>query len=262
MTDVLLLNAGVLLGAAFLLWLASLPLRDASIVDRFWGTYFVLVAASTLLYSDRNTYTLILFALATIWGLRLSLYLTWRNWGGGEDFRYQKMRRYWGARFPIVSLFSVFLLQAGLAWIVSLSLQAGISRADDVVFSSLVYAGFLVWLTGLVFECVGDWQLARFKADPANSDQVMDQGLWRYTRHPNYFGDAVVWWGRVLVGVGIAEAWWTSAGPLAMTYLLMRVSGVPMLERNLKKSRPGYEAYVARTSAFVPRPPKNPTTSS
>lgn len=223
--------------------------------------YFVLVAGATLLLGDRSIHGWIIFSLTAIWGIRLSVYLTWRNWGAGEDYRYQRMRRYWGARFPVVSLFTVFLLQGAFAWAISLPLQVGIVAAIESAPGTLAYGGGIVWLAGWLFESVGDWQLARFKRDPANAGKVMSRGLWRYTRHPNYFGDALVWWGLFLVVVDASGAWWTVLGPVMMTWLLVRISGVPMLEKKLKKTRPGYDEYVARTSAFVPWPPRRDTAS-
>jgi steroid 5-alpha reductase family enzyme len=150
----------------------------------------------------------------------------------------------------------VFGLQAALSWVVSLPVQGGQVPADPDGLVLLDYVGIVVWATGLAFESIGDWQLARFKADPANLGEVMDRGLWRYTRHPNYFGDFLVWWGLYLVALATVDAWWTVVGPLVMSVLLIRVSGAALLERSLRKRRPGYEDYVRRTSAFFPRRPR------
>ncbi len=167
------------------------------------------------------------------------------------------MRRRWGSRFPLVSLATVFLLQAVLMWIVSLPVQVGISNGGEVGW--LASIGAVVFLIGFAFETFGDLQLARFKADPANAGKVMDGGLWRYTRHPNYFGDFTVWWGLFLVAVTGWDMVWTVVGPVLMSFLLLRVSGVAMLERAMPKRRAGYEDYVARTNAFFPwRPRPNP----
>ncbi len=237
-------------------WVVSVITRDASIVDPIWGLGFVLVAWAVRLTVDGNpTRQWILVALTTVWGLRLSIYLYWRNHGSGEDFRYQAMRRHWGDRFWWVSFFTVFTLQGALMWIVSLPVQLG-QVPDDPGIGVLGVIGILVWAVGISFETVGDAQLARFKADPANRGLVMDRGLWRYTRHPNYFGDACVWWGIALVAAESGLGAIGLLGALTMTVFLRRVSGVTLLEKGMAKRRPGYEDYVARTSPFVPRRPK------
>jgi steroid 5-alpha reductase family enzyme len=238
-------------------WLVSLPLRNASIVDLIWGLGFVLVAwAVRLTVEGDSARQWVLVAMTTLWGLRLSGYLTWRNHGNGEDYRYQAMRRHWGPRFWWVSLFTVFALQGVLMWIVSLSVQLG-QVPDEPGLGLLAAIGIAVWAVGLSFEALGDAQLARFKGDPANAGKVMDRGLWRYTRHPNYFGDACVWWGIALVAAESGLGAVGLVGALAMTILLRRVSGVTLLEKSLKKRREGYEEYIARTSPFVPRPPRD-----
>ncbi len=255
--EVLWINAAVAAGAFCGLWLVSLALRDASIVDIFWGFGFVVVAWATFLVADGPLERrLPLLLLVTIWGLRLSGHLAWRNIGKGEDYRYQAMRRRHGSRFALVSLFTVFLLQGIILWIVSLPVQVGMVPTGPDTFLPAVVVGIGLWGVGLFFETVGDLQLARFKADPANDGKVMDRGLWRYTRHPNYFGDFLVWWGIYLAALGVLEVWWTIVGPLLMSFLLLRVSGVALLERSIGKRRPGYEEYVRRTSAFFPRPPR------
>ncbi|MFA5882459.1 MAG: DUF1295 domain-containing protein [Acidimicrobiia bacterium] len=237
-------------------WLVSLPLRNASIVDLIWGLGFVLVAWAVRCTVDgNNARQWLLVGMVTLWGLRLSAYLTWRNHGNGEDYRYQAMRKHWGPRFWWVSLFTVFVVQGILMWTVSLSVQLG-QVPEDPGLGVLAAVGVLVWAVGLGFEAIGDAQLARFKADPANAGTVMDQGLWRYTRHPNYFGDACVWWGITLVAVESGLGAVGIVGAVVMTVLLRRVSGVTLLEKSLKKRRAGYNEYIARTSPFVPRPPK------
>jgi Predicted membrane protein len=193
--------------------------------------------------------------MVTVWGLRLSGYLAWRKRGAPEDFRYQAMRRHYGERSGIVSLVTVFALQGVLMWIVSLPAQLGqVSMEPD--FGVVAFAGIALWLVGVAFETVGDAQLARFKADPSSAGQVMDRGLWRYTRHPNYFGDACVWWGIALVAAETGIGAIGLAGAVVMSVLLVRVSGVAMLEKSMAKRRPGYPDYIAHTSAFIPRPPR------
>lgn len=249
----------VVAGLMVLTWLVSLALHNASIVDIVWGLGFVLVGWAVLLLveppdGEDRTRAWLLVALVTVWGLRLAGYLAWRNHGKGEDFRYRAMRKRWGQRFGLVSLVTVFALQGVLMWVVSLPLQLG--QQGDGTPGALAWAGMLLWAVGLGFEATGDAQLARFKADPANAGRVMDQGLWRYTRHPNYFGDACVWWGVALVAAESGVGAWGLVGAVVMTVLLRRVSGVTLLERSLVKRREGYADYVARTSPFVPRPPR------
>jgi len=257
------MTGSVMLGAAAAIvalmvgtWLVSLAWRDASIVDPVWPFGFVVVVWVTRVIADgNNARQWLLVALVSIWGLRLSGYLAWRKRGAPEDFRYQAMRRHWGTRFPIISLVTVFLLQGVLMFVVSLPAQLGQIRATPGL-GVLAYLGVGVWAVGFGFETIGDAQLARFKADPASAGQVMDRGLWRYTRHPNYFGDACVWWGIALVAAETGLGAIGIIGAIVMNVLLVRVSGVPMLERSMAKRRPGYTEYVQRTSGFIPRPPK------
>ena len=196
-----------------------------------------------------------LVVLTSVWGLRLALHIgtRWRK-KKEEDRRYQAMRANWGERFPVVSLFTVFLLQGALLWAVSLPVQAGAALGGERPLGLLDLAGVLVFAVGLAFEAVGDAQLSRFLSDPASRGRVMETGLWRYTRHPNYFGDALVWWGLGLVGAA-SGAWWSLLGPALMTFLLVRVSGVSLLEKDIAGRRPEYVAYIRRTSAFLPLPP-------
>lgn len=256
-TTALLVAAGVIAALMLATWLVSLARKDASIVDIVWGLGFVVVAWAVFVTTDGNqTRRILLVAMTMIWGLRLATHLFLRNRGKGEDHRYQAMRRRYGERFAVVSLYLVFGLQGVLMWIVSLPLQLGQTReAPDV--GVIAGIGIAVWAFGMYFEAVGDWQLARFKRDPANAGKVMDQGLWRYTRHPNYFGDACVWWGIALVAAETGVGAIGLVGALVMTVLLRRVSGVTLLERSLVKRRPGYEDYVARTSPFLPRRPRD-----
>lgn len=253
--QILLTNLAVIASVLGLLWLVSLLRRDASIVDIFWGLGFVLVAWMSIGMSGQpSARALLLTLLVSIWGLRLAGYLAWRNWGKPEDYRYVAMRQRQGRYFPLVSLFSVFGLQGLLLWIISLPLQLGIAQSPD--WSPLAAVGVVLWSAGLFFEAVGDYQLASFKANPRNHGHVMNRGLWRYTRHPNYFGDFLVWWGFYLVAAQAGSWWWTIIGPLLMSFLLIRVSGVRLLESSLRSRVSGYEAYVRNTSSFLPLPPK------
>ncbi len=260
MADILLTNAlAIGLMMAFV-WLLSLPLKDASIVDMFWGLGFVLVAWTTWGQAPGDPARKLLIAvLVTIWGARLSGYIAWRNIGHGEDPRYQAMREKAGPRFPLLSLVRVFLLQGVVMWIVSLPIQAGQVPADRPAPTWLDWLGLACWGVGVFFEGVGDFQLARFKSNPENRGRVLNHGLWRYTRHPNYFGDFLMWWGLYLIALAAAPAanWWTAVGPFIMSFFLMRVSGVTLLEKSLKESKgPAYEDYIRRTNAFFPGPPK------
>lgn len=250
----LLSNLAVVAGVLTLVWIVSVRLRDASIIDPCWGLGFVLIAwQSALVNAAADRRALVLLALTTIWGTRLSLFLLYRNWGHGEDRRYTAMRAYHGQRFWWVSLFSVFLLQALLLWFIAWPLQVAMTHRNSPEWSWIDVVGLIVWVIGFTFETVGDWQLARFKADPANAGRVMDRGLWRYTRHPNYFGDCCVWWGLYLIAAA-GGAWWTIGSPLLMTLLLLKVSGVSLLESTIVDRRPEYAAYQARTSPFFPWP--------
>ncbi len=241
----------VILGLMTLFWLVSLLLKNSSIVDIFWGTGFV---TSTWVYFALTPdgfilRKLLIGSLVTIWGLRLSLYILWRNLGKGEDFRYRKWREEAGAKWWWQSYLRVFLLQGILMWIISIPLLAVQFSATPNHLTAFDYIGAAVWLIGFFFEAVGDLQLARFKANPANKGKIMDLGVWGLTRHPNYFGDSAQWWGYYLIAA--SGGWWTIYSPIIMTLFLLRVSGVTLLEKTLQ-SRPGYEEYIERTSAFIP----------
>jgi steroid 5-alpha reductase family enzyme len=235
-------------------WLGSLWLRRVDIVDSLWSLMFLLAG---LVYAQVSGLTsaraCLLLWLVGIWAIRLSVYLSVRCAGHEEDRRYRAMRARYGPGFHVASLWRVFGLQALLAWLISVPLLGAALGGSPL--GPLDYAGALLWAVGFVFEAGGDWQLARFKADPANHDRVMDRGLWRYTRHPNYFGDTCMWWGFYLLALS-AGAWWSFPGPLLMTFLLLRVSGVTLLERTIGKRRPAYADYVRRTNAFLPGPPR------
>lgn len=255
MTDVLVACAVAIAAYMTVVWALSLPLRDASIADVFWGPGFALVAIVAASISTPSPRGTLLVVLTSAWGLRLAFHIgtRWRK-KREEDRRYQAMRANWGDRFPVVSLFTVFLLQGALLWTVSLPLQAGAALSAGRPLGMLDAVGAVVFGVGLTFEAVGDAQLSRFLSDPGNRGKVMETGLWRYTRHPNYFGDALVWWGQGLVGASTG-AWWSLVGPALMTFLLVRVSGVSLLEKDIAGRRPEYVAYVRRTSPFLPLPP-------
>lgn len=244
------------LASFIVLWLASLALRDASIVDIFWGPACAGVGwLYHVLSSPRHGLGLLVCVLATLWGARLAAHIAVRNAGTGEDYRYRQWRERSGPAFWWVSLFKVFLLQAVVLWIVSSPLELA-QRSGGVVGSAspwLIAAGVLLWLFGFVFEVVADWQLLAFKRDPANRGRVLSTGLWGLSRHPNYFGEAVLWWGigAIAISVGGPAA---LAGPAVLTFTLVRISGVAMLDRELVERRRGYAEYISSTPAFVPIP--------
>jgi steroid 5-alpha reductase family enzyme len=257
MTSILLINALVLLVSIFLLWLLSVKLKDVSIVDIFWGLGFVLVTwVSVALTKGFAPRRWLLCTLVTVWGVRLAVHLWLRNHGKGEDYRYQSIRKRVGPSFWWSSLFIVFGFQGVLIWLISLPLQVAQADARPFELTWLDYLGLLVWIIGFAFEALGDDQLKRFKANPQNKGKVMDQGLWRYTRHPNYFGDALLWWGLWLIAVSTPYGLMTIFSPFLMTLLLLKISGVSLLEKTLTKSKPGYESYIRRTNAFIPWFPK------
>jgi steroid 5-alpha reductase family enzyme len=235
-------------------WLVSLPLRDVSIVDIMWSLMFLLAAGVyTAAQAAPGPRAWLVLVLVGAWSIRLAAYIFWRNRGHGEDFRYQQIRARNEPGFSFKSLYLVFGLQAALAWVISLPLLA--ATGSTAPLGWLDAAGVALWLVGMVFEAGGDWQLARFKRDPANRGKVLDTGLWRYTRHPNYFGDFCVWWGFFLIALS-AGGWWSIVGPLAMSFLLLKVSGVALLEKDIGERRPAYRDYIRRTNAFFPGPPR------
>ena len=237
-------------------WLLSVVIKNASIVDIVWGAGFAITSwvLALTVYGD-NGRQILLAVMVGLWGTRLAVYLAKRNIGHGEDWRYKAMRKKAGKKFPVSSLITVFGLQGVLMWVVSLPVQFG-NGDDSPGIGPVAVIGVMVWLVGLSFESIGDLQLARFKKNPNNAGKVLDTGLWSVTRHPNYFGDALLWWGVGIVGAETGSGLIGFIGPLVMTFFLLRVSGVPLLERSLSKRRAGYAEYVARTSAFFPRPPK------
>ena len=263
MLEGLLLNAALIAATMLLLWQVAVRIGDVSFIDAVWGGGMALLAlASWVQLSEPGARATLILAMTVLWGGRLALHLFVRWWGHGEDPRYARMlgkAKERGA-FASAALKSVFAPQAVLLFVVCLPAQLGIlSQAPDPYrLGPLALAGLALWSVGVFFEWVGDWQLARFRADPASKGKVLDTGLWRYTRHPNYFGDTCAWWG---IWLAAAEAgWWIAAasviGPLFLTFTLTKWSGKPLLEKGMAKRRPEYAAYVERTSGFVPWPPR------
>jgi len=258
MTGTVMLASAIAVLALFIaIWVVSVAVHDASIVDIFWGLGFVVVAWVCVAVGHGNhDRRLLLSSLVTISGVRLAAYIARRNLGHGEDRRYVAMRERDGSRFWLTSFYRVFMIQAAVAWLISLPLQAAGSLGHGHGLGVLDAIGGAIWLIGFAFEALGDYQLDRFKANPENQGGVMNQGLWRYTRHPNYFGDATLWWGLgiVALGAGVGAAWGL-AGSAVDTLILTRVSGKPILEKDIEERRPGYRAYIERTSGFFPLPP-------
>ncbi len=239
------------------LWVISVFIKNVSIVDLFWGLGFVVTGWFYYFNTEGlESRKLVLMIMVTIWGLRLSGYLTWRNAGKGEDFRYRQFRKDYGERrYWWISFFQTFLLQGLLMWLISVPLLGAQYLSVNSHLGVLDFAGIILWVIGITFETGGDYQLARFKADPSNKGKVLDSGFWKFSRHPNYFGDTAVWWGYGLLSIA-AGSFLPALGSLLMTALIIKVSGVALLEKSLVSDKPGYREYVERTSAFIPWFPK------
>jgi len=239
-----------------LLWIISIFLKNVSIVDLFWGFGFVVASAFYFLNTGYTVRKIILMSLVAIWGCRLSIYLAWRNYGKGEDFRYREFRKKYGEkRYWWVSFFQVFLLQGILMWLISVPLLGAQYFGQSNQLNIFDLAGIVVWLTGFIFETGSDYQLAVFKADPGKKGKVLDTGFWRYSRHPNYFGDSAVWWGYAIICLA-AGSYIPILGSVLMTALIIKVSGVALLEKTLKTQKPQYTGYIEKTSSFFPWFPK------
>ena len=250
-----LLGLAAAVGLASLTWVASLVQRDVSLVDRVWSFVIAVpVVAYAWVFAPASGLRFeVMAVLLVLWAVRLAAYVSWRNWGHGEDRRYRAIRARNGPSFPFTSLVYVFVLQAVLAWLVSMPFLAVLAR--PAAWTAIDAVGAAIVVIGFVFETLGDQQLASFKADPANRGQVMDRGVWRYSRHPNYFGECCVWWGLWLMTLP-GGGWWSIVSPLVMTGLLIKVSGVALLEKDIGERRPEYRDYIRRTNAFLPGPPK------
>jgi steroid 5-alpha reductase family enzyme len=239
------------------LWLGSLAVRNSSIVDIWWGPAILLIGVTYFLAGgSATTRAWLTLALVALWALRLATHIGARNIGHGEDFRYAAWRAMNPETWWFRSYFKVFLLQGVIAWIVALPLYYAITAGVPVRLTTLDWAGLVLFAVGFSFEAAGDEQLRRFKKDPRSQGRVLDTGLWRYTRHPNYFGEAVLWWGLGLMGAAAPRGWLGLIGPAVITFLLVRVSGVAMLEKTLNSTKAGYADYIASTPAFWPGRPK------
>lgn len=251
-------NLVALWAALFLLWAVSVRIKDASIIDIFWGPACAFGAVVTYYRADGAApRDLLLSVLVSLWAARLAVHLARRNLGHGEDYRYQAMRKKSGsdAAFAKQSLVRVFAIQGLIAWFVSLPVQLG-QIGGDGTLGLLSFAGAGVFAIGLAFETIGDAQLRAFKADPANKDKLMTTGLWAWTRHPNYFGDAVVWTGLTLIALESPFGWVSVLSPIVMAHFLINISGKALLERGMSRKYPEYAAYKMKTSGFFPLPPK------
>ncbi|GGI20584.1 DUF1295 domain-containing protein [Oxalicibacterium faecigallinarum] len=236
-------------------WLYSIWRHNVHIIDSMWALYFLLTAICVALQQAITTRGILILCVAMIWGLRLSTYLTFRNWGKPEDYRYQQIRKNNAPHFWIKSLYLVFGFQMVLAWCLALPLIAAMHSTAAMTWLDIT--GLAIALIGIVYEGTADWQLYCFKQNPANKGKVLDHGLWAWSRHPNYFGESLTWWGFFIVALASGH-WWTVFSPIILTILLLKVSGVRLLEKTIHERRPAYREYIARTSSFIPWPPKQP----
>jgi steroid 5-alpha reductase family enzyme len=235
-------------------WFVSLMRNNVTHVDSMWSLFFMIAALTCAHLTDSMILrTQIVIILVSVWALRLCLYLTWRNWGPHEDHRYVQIRQNNEPHFWFKSIYIIFGLQALLAWVISMSIFGAInSNAPINLFD---YLGIFMVIVGFLWESIGDWQLMRFKSNPSNKGKVLNTGLWRYSRHPNYFGEFCIWWGLYLISIA-AGAWWSLISPIFMTILLLKVSGVSLLESTIVERRPAYAEYIKNTNAFLPWFPK------
>ncbi len=244
---------------AILGWLVSLARKNVTHVDSMWSLFLMLSAYSyALLLNDLTPRMFLVLFLVSLWAIRLCVYLTWRNWGPHEDHRYVAIRQNNEPNFWFKSIYIIFGLQAVLAWIVSMPLFGAIE--SKALLTRLDVLGGMLFTLGFVWETIADWQLSIFKANLSNKGKVLSTGLWRYSRHPNYFGECCVWWGFYLIAAA-GGAWWTIAGPILMTLLLLKVSGVALLEKDISERRPAYVNYIKNTNAFFPGFPKKSSSS-
>jgi steroid 5-alpha reductase family enzyme len=252
--QVYLVALAVILGVSVTGWLLSVATRNVAFVDSLWSLFFLIAALTFFMQAGLpSARGMLVTVLVSVWALRLSIYISARNWDKPEDYRYQAIRANNEPGFVFKSLYIVFGLQGMLAWLIAMPLMPAIMVPGGIGILEILATG--LWLLGFSFESIGDYQLAKFKRDATNKGRVLDSGLWRYTRHPNYFGDFCIWWAFYLFAVA-AGGWWTVLSPLLMTVLLLKVSGVAMLEKTIGERRPDYASYVRRTNAFFPGTPR------
>ena len=249
--------SSIILILVTLLWIWSIFIKNVSIVDIFWGFGFVVVNTFYVFMSgELNARKIVILTLVCIWGFRLAIYLAIRNIGKGEDFRYQEFRQnYCPKRYWWFSYFQTFLLQGILIMIISLPLLGINYNNSNGNLEILDYLGIIIWIIGFTFETVGDFQLSNFKRDPKNKGKILHTGLWKYTRHPNYFGDSAVWWAYGIFSIA-AGSYWQAIGAVIMTLLILKISGVSLLEKTLKETKPQFKEYIQKTSSFIPWFPK------
>lgn len=253
------MNIYLLLGFVLLVYVCSVFvlsvfLKRNDIADVAWGLGFCLISWFSFNLSDFSWVSFVVNLLVSFWGLRLSYHILLRNWGKPEDFRYLNWRRQW-KNFYVRSFLQVFLLQGLFLYIIALPIIF-INTNGPHNFSGLFYVGIFIWLTGFLFESIADYQLKKFKSNSSNKGKIITSGLWKFSRHPNYFGEVVLWWGIFMITLSVENGLYTIVGPLLITYLIVFVSGVPMLEEKYKNNA-DFIAYKKRTSAFIPLPPKN-----
>ena len=256
---ILAVNFGVTMAAVLLLWLVSIPLRNVSIIDMFFAVILLAIALVSFALGDgAPARQRLVAALVGLWAARITVHLVRRNWGHGEDPRYTKLRSWVSddRAFIWLSLKKVFLLQGVVIWFASLPVQFAMVYREPADLGWAAAAGAAVWLTGFLFESVADHQLTRFRADPANRGKVLSSGLWKYSRHPNYFGELCVWWGLFLVACDHPVGLFTAVGPLLYSHLVINVTGQRTLDKKLAKEKPGYREYMERTSGLIPMPPR------
>ena len=246
-------------GAVLCLWLISIPLRDISIIDMAFASLIaMLLFTAYTLAEARGLVPGLIMLLVAVWALRMTVYLVHRNWGRGEDPRYTRLRGWVDEGLPFywLSLRQVFLLQGAIIWSLTLPFQIAMLTGGTAGFGVLAAAGVALWSIGFFFEAVGDWQLSRFRANPDNRGKVLNTGLWRYTRHPNYFGELSQWWGLFLIALEAPWAWLGLPGLLLYSWLLVKVTGQATLDKKLSREKPEYAAYMRQTSGLIPRPPR------
>jgi steroid 5-alpha reductase family enzyme len=253
-TSTLVLAALVVFWYMTALFLTALTRRDNSVADVAWGPGFLLVAIAAYWWHSPTGYLpLLVLVLVAVWAVRLAVHIALRNWGRGEDWRYAQWRAQWGKWFVLRSYVQVFLLQGLLMLVVSLPVLWVMTFGGSLGWMAII--GALVWLVGFLFETVGDYQLTRFLKDPVSYGRILQSGLWKYSRHPNYFGEIVQWWGIWLMALSTPGGWLTILGPLTITFLITKVSGIPMLEKK-QMLNPAYQDYARRTPVLIPGIPK------
>jgi len=258
MLNLLLIEVIVVVLYMTIWFLIAQVLRRNDVADVAWGTGFILTALSAMIFTESVAPRgfLVLF-FVVLWGMRLACHIFLRKRGTGEDSRYRTWKQGWGKHAVIRAYFQVFFLQGLLIIVISLPVTIGIKSAQNP-FSVFDVFGVCIWFTGFTFEAVGDYQLMKYKRNPANKGRIMTQGLWKYTRHPNYFGEVALWWGVYFIALSVPWGWATILGPVTITYLILKVSGIPLLEEKYKDN-PEFQKYKKRTSAFFPLPPRKET---